>query len=347
MSEFENIILEVNNSPKGQLIKNKSFISYLIKTINMHYGVKGNENTFPAPQPVSIEKKDFLKLKDYKYFTSLKLDGYRFIMYFIKDKNDKNQCIIINRALNFYNIHVDAEDTIYGGTLLDGEIIFNKDTNTWNYYIHDALLLCGNKINKLSHSTRLSDTRCCIESLINLDSSLNTLNIKVKEFYEFSNFNNFVEIYNNSDNNDGIIFMPENLPVISGTQYSMLKWKPQEKHTFDFLIKESEIGFDVFVFHMGDFKLFAKIHQNTPEGTSFIEKTKVLKNYNTECILECSFNKETNNFQPILIRTDKTHPNSLRTIERTLFNITENILISDFMDIYKESLNIEKENQDK
>ena len=336
MAEFENIILEVNNSPKGQLIKNKSFISFLIKTINMYYGVRGNESTFPAPQPVSIEKKDFSKLKDYKYFTSLKLDGYRFIMYFIKDKNNKNQCIIINRALNFYNIYIDAEDTIYSGTLLDGEIIFNKDTDTWNYYIHDALLLCGNKINKLSHSTRLSDTKYCIESLINLDSNLNTLNIKVKEFYEFNNFDNFVEIYNNSYNNDGIIFMPENLPVISGTQYSMLKWKPQEKHTFDFLIKESDIGFDVYVFHMNDFKIFAKIHQNTPEGNSFIKNTKELKNYNKECILECSFNKETNNFLPVLIRTDKTYPNSLRTIERTLFNITEDILISDFTDLCKE-----------
>ena len=43
----------------------------------------------------------------------------------------------------------------------------------------------------------------------------------------------------NLSNNDGIIFMPENLPVISGTQYSMLKWKPDDKHTFDFLVKES------------------------------------------------------------------------------------------------------------
>ena len=342
MSEFENIILEVDNSPKCQLIKNKSFLSYLIKTINMYYGVRGNDNVFPAPQPVSIEKKDFSKLKDYTYFTSLKLDGYRFIMYFIKDKNDKQQCIIINRALNFYNINIEAEDTIYNGTLLDGEIIFNKDTNTWNYYIHDTLLLCGNKVNKLSHSIRLSDTKCCIESLINLESKLNTLNIKVKEFYEFSNFDKFIDVYNESDNNDGIIFMPENLPVISGTQYSMLKWKPQEKHTFDFLIKEIKEGLNALVFHMGNFKEFAIIHKNTPEGNNFIEKTKELKNYKNECILECSFDKETNNFKPVLIRTDKTHPNSLRTIERTLFNITENIQIDDFMNIYKESLMTDK-----
>lgn len=340
MSEFENIILDVDYSPKGQLIKNKSFILYLTRTINLHYCVKSNEGIFPGPQPVSIEKKDFSKLKDYKYFTSLKLDGYRFILYFIKDKNEKNQCIIFNRALNFYNINIDAEDTIFNGTLLDGELVFNKKSNSWDYFIHDALLLCGNKINKLSHSIRLSDTRCCIDSFINNNSPVNTVNIKVKDFYEFDNFDNFVEIYSKSTNNDGIIFMPENLPVISGTQYSMLKWKPQEKHTFDFLIKESEKGFSAFVFHMGNFKEFAIIHKDTPDGNIFIEKTKVLKNYKNECILECSFNKETNNFTPLLIRTDKTHPNSLRTIERTLFNITENIKIDDFVDICKEKNNL-------
>ena len=47
----------------------------------------------------------------------------------------------------------------------------------------------------------------------------------------------------------------------------------------------------------------------------------------------CIFDKDKNNFIPILVRTDKTHPNSLRTIERTLFNISENIKIQDFMSI--------------
>jgi len=336
MSELENIILDVDNSPKGLSIKNKSFITYLTKTINFHYIVKGRDTFFPGPQPVSIETKDFSKLKDYKYYVSLKLDGYRFLMYFIKDKNEKNQCIIMNRALNFYNINIDAEDTIYNGTLLDGEVLFNKDTNEWDFYIHDALILCGNKINKLSHSIRLSDTRCCIESLVNFNNKRNTLNMKVKDFYEFDEFDSFIEnIYNKSNNNDGIIFMPENLPVISGTQYSMLKWKMQEKHTFDFLIKETNFGLEAHVFHMGNLKLFANIHNSTPEGTYFIEQAKKLKNFKNEGIVECSFNKNTNNFTPVLIRTDKTHPNSLRTIERTLFNITENIQIKDFIEIYK------------
>jgi len=334
--EFENIIFNVDNSPKATPIKNKQFINYLIKSININYSVKGNDLQFPAPQPVSIEKKDFIKLEKYKYYTSLKLDGVRFILYFIRDRNNVNQCILINRALNLYSIHINAEQNIFNGTLLDGEVIFNKETNQWDFVIHDALLLCGNKINKLTHSTRLNDTRCCIESFIvkNDNSSPNTLNLTVKDFYPFEDFKTFIsDVYDKSNNNDGIIFMPENLPVISGTQYSMLKWKPENKHTFDFLLKETDFGFEAYVFHLCNLNIFANIHSKIEEGKEFIGKLKQLNNYKNECIVECTFDKEKNNFIPILVRTDKTHPNSLRTIERTLFNISENIQIEDFMNI--------------
>lgn len=334
--EFEKIIFNDENSPKGVPIKNKQFITYLTKNINFNYSVKNNESVFPAPQPVSIEKKDFIKLEKYEYYTSLKLDGVRFLLYFLKDRHNVNQSILINRALNFYNINIEAEQNIFNGTLLDGEVIFNKKTKKWDFMIHDALLLCGNKINKLSHSTRLSDTRCCIESFIikNNESSPNTLNLVVKDFYPFSKFEDFINnVYSDSDNNDGIIFMPENLPVISGTQYSMLKWKPKNKHTFDFLIKENESNLEAHVFYMGSLKIFAKIHSNTEQGKNFVDTTKAINGYKNECILECSFDNETNNFIPLLVRTDKTHPNSMRTIERTLFNINENISINDFTEL--------------
>ena len=58
--------------------------------------------------------------------------------------------------------------------------------------------------------------------------------------------------------------------------------------------------------------------------------TKVLPNFSNNCILECLFNKDEQNFSPILVRTDKEHANSLRTVERTLFNASENILIEEF-----------------
>ena len=331
-----NIIKELENSPKGYLLKNKQFIAFLLKSINFNYSLRGTELTFPAPQPVSIEKKDFAKFIQYNYSVSLKLDGVRFLIYFIKDRNNVNQCILINRALQFFNIIITAEDTIYNGTLLDGELIYNSATTKWDYNIHDAVIICGNKMNKLSHSVRLEDANLCINTFIYPDIT-NAINIKVKDFYKFEEMNNFIEnIYKKSENNDGIIFMPENLPIISGTQFSMLKWKPENKHTFDFLIKELGSDLNILIFHLGKIGSFAKVHENTPEGHKFIEIAKNLNGYKNECIIECKFNKELNNFIPLFVRSDKTHPNSLRTIERTLFNINENITLDDFINIKKE-----------
>jgi mRNA guanylyltransferase len=332
--------MNLQNITFGPLINDKSFTSYITKFITLNYGSRDEKLTFPAPQPASIEKKDFTKLIQYKYFTGIKLDGVRFLMVFIKNKNGENNCIIVNRAMKFYSITVNADENIYNGTILDGEIIKSGNGNdlgngNYTFVIHDALILCGNKINKKTHSDRLCETKYCIDSFV-MSNVNNTLDIVIKDFYPFEEFEDFIEnVYNKSSNNDGIIFMPENLPVISGTQYSMLKWKPKNKHTFDFMIKEVDLGLEANVFHMGNLKLFANIHKNTENGKVFIENTQKLDSYKNECIVECTFDKTTNNFTPILVREDKTHPNGLRTIERTLFNITENVEIKDFIELLK------------
>ena len=331
--EFTNI---VPNGPYASSINNKQFLQYLIRTINFSYNIKTLDNIFPAPQPVSIEKKDFDKLKKFDYNITLKFDGTRFLIFFMYDKHKNKQIILINRALNFYKINIDCEDSLFEGTgtLLDGELI--NYNNEWIFYIHDGLILCGNKINKENHCNRINNIKCCLESFINNDNTTNTFKIKTKVFYKFENLNDFInDMYNNDKQpkQDGIIFMPNKLPVVSGTQYSMFKWKPPNKHTFDFQIMENGKNLIAKVYHLNKLIDFANIDSDNKNGKEFIDKLMLLDNYKDDSIVECNFDNSKQNFIPILIRTDKTHPNSLRTIERTLFNINENILIDDFKNI--------------
>ena len=323
MNTTDNNVSIVKDGPIGNLINTCNFTEYIIKNINFHYSLKG-ETYFPGSQPVSIEKKDLFKLNKYEYYVSLKTDGVRFIMVFTKDKQDNNVCILINRAMQIYSINLKGEDKLYSGTILDGELCLDK--SKWKFIVHDGLLLCGSKINHNSYTSRLSDIDCVIQSYIYNEQMID---ISIKKTYPFTAFNEFLdtEYNNNTLINDGIIFMPNSLPVISGTQYSMFKWKPVNKCTFDFLIKENENNLEAYVFHMKNIVIFAKIHYNTEQGKEFIDKTKILPEYKNECILECSFNN--NNFTPLMIRTDKTHCNSLRTVERTLFNINEGITVND------------------
>lgn len=302
----------------------------------MAYNIKG-DISFPAPQPVSIEKKDFEKLKKYDYNVTLKLDGTRFLLYFMLDKHNNKQVILLNRALNYFNINIECEPDLFNGigTLLDGELLFKNDK--WTYSVHDGLYLCGNNISRNQHDNRLSDINYALELYINKQKT-NTFNIETKLFYKFNEINDFINnIYLEPENqklSDGIILMPNKLPVVSGTQYSMFKWKPNDKHTFDFQLNETESNdMIVKVYHLNNLIDFANIKYDTDQGKNFIEKLKSLDNYKNECITECYFDKDKQNFTPFLIRTDKTHPNSLRTIERTLFNIKEDIKIEDFIHI--------------
>lgn len=319
------------NIPTLEKITNLNFINYLTKTILYHWNFKGDPQ-FPCPQPVSIERKDFEKIKKYDYFVGVKNDGVRYIMFFTIDKNNRKLCILCDRSLNFYTVDIKVNEEVYRGTLFDGEIV-KDDKDNYTYIVYDTVCLCGNKTNKNYYESRLAEIDCCIKTMI--EPIVNVIKVVPKTFYKFKDFDKFLTYeYDKITNKDGIIFMPNKLPVMTGTQFSMFKWK--EKHTVDFLIKyntEETKNLVAFVYDKKTLIKFANIKHDTPEGRLFIDKFKLLHSDSketNETILECLFNKETQNFTPLLIRTDKNYPNSLRTVERTLFNAHENITLEEF-----------------
>lgn len=316
--------------PSAQKITNPNFINYLTRNILYHWNYKG-EAQFPCPQPVSIERKDFEKLKTYEYFVGVKNDGVRYIMFFTTDKTNRKLCILCDRSLNFYTVDIVGDDSIYNGTLFDGELVRNGDN--YSYIIYDSVYMCGNRVNKNNFASRLAEIDCCVKTLID-PIKTNVVSIETKTFYKLTDFVNFLDEYENHKNKDGIIFMPSNLPVLNGTQFSMFKWKPSDKHTVDFLIKEeTNKDLSAYVYHQQKITKFANIKYSSESGKDFVDKYHQLDNKKNDCILECLFVKETQNFSPILVRTDKNYPNSLRTIERTLFNAEENIHLSEFTNI--------------
>lgn len=316
--------------PSAQKITNPNFINYLTRNILYHWNYKG-EAQFPCPQPVSIERKDFEKLKNYEYFVGVKNDGVRYIMFFTTDKTNRKLCILCDRSLNFYTVNIVGDYSIYNGTLFDGELV--RDGDSYSYVIYDSVYMCGNRVNKNNFGSRLAEIDCCVKTLIE-PIKTNCITIETKTFYKLTDFVNFLDEYENHKNKDGIIFMPNNLPVLNGTQFSMFKWKPPDKHTVDFLIKdETNKDLSAHVYHQNKITKFANIKYSTESGKKFIDKYHQLDRKKNDCILECLFVKEFQNFSPILVRTDKNYPNSLRTVERTLFNAEENIQLSEFTNI--------------
>lgn len=306
-----------------KLITNSNFIKYLTRTILYYWNFKGSDAQFPGAQPVSIERKDFDKIKKYPYYVGVKNDGVRYIMFLTTDKLNNKVCILCDRALNFYIIDgIVADSAIYQNTIFDGELIDDK------FIVFDSVVLCGNRINLNNFTSRLTEIDCCVRTLIDTSSSLKIL---TKTFYKLKDFKLFIEnIYDKEENKDGLILVPDKLGVHSGTQYSLYKWKPANQHTVDFNIKVMGNNLEAYVYNQKQLIKFANILYNTEKGKLFIDKAKLLPNFSDNCILECLFNNDEQNFSPVLVRTDKEHANSLRTVERTLFNATENILLEEF-----------------
>jgi hypothetical protein len=48
-------------------------------------------------------------------------------------------------------------------------------------------------------------------------------------------------------------------------------------------------------------------------------------------IVECEYDEVADTFKPIKLRLDKSHPNSLMTINKTMCNIKENITMDELI----------------
>jgi hypothetical protein len=182
--------------------------------------------------------------------------------------------------------------TIPRDTLLDGELIGES------FIVHDAVCIQGEDLRKMDLATRLS--RAVSLSKIIVPSSLN---VSVKPMHDLKE----IARINLSENTDGLIFTPVDEEIRMGTHRTMFKWKPREKCTVDFILREG------YLCIQNDSRLERIQTGSGTEGA----------------IYECVFDGQM--WTPILTRVDKRHPNNKRTLERTLVNIKENILFCELV----------------
>lgn len=274
----------MNNESKAGALSHDS-VSVDIKRFIAEKWESSNLERFPGPQPVSIERKHIPLLSRNRYLVCEKTDGVRHFLVCFTDSTGKKICALVNRSFDYELYPL----TLPRDTLLDGELLGNE------YIIHDAVCVKGDDVRQKSLTERLVYARAVTKSILPLEK----LKVKCKNMFEYKHMAKLIL----GDHTDGVIFTPIDEPVRMGTHRTLFKWKPHERITVDFLLKNS-------VFHI----------QN--EGKLFgVARPKC--GSNLEGIFECSF--DGTHWIPVLKRTDKSHPNNKRTYERTLVNIKENI----------------------
>ena len=182
--------------------------------------------------------------------------------------------------------------TIPRDTLLDGELIGDS------FIVHDAVCIQGEDLRKMDLAKRLSRAVSLSKVIIP-----GQLRVSVKQMRDLSD----IAQIRLGENTDGLIFTPVNEDIRMGTHRTLFKWKPREKCTVDFIFRDGHLCI---------------------QNDSRLEK--VQSGHGTDgSIYECVFDGRT--WVSVGTRTDKSHPNNKRTLERTLVNIKEDILFCELV----------------
>ena len=252
---------------------------------------------FPGPQPVSIERRHFVNFTRQPYVVCEKTDGVRHLLVSMDEGT-----FLVNRAFHIEAVKI----KIPKDSVLDGELVKLKNAKL-AFIIHDAVRIKGEDLKSRPLTTRLEAAHQMVKKIIKTASAPFELRVKIMHPY-----GKVIDLQGFDYETDGLVFTPINEPIRTGTHETMFKWKPRERITIDFEIRN---GKDLYVQDRGVPYKEAEIHLKSvdiPDGS----------------IVECGFGEL--GWFVEKIRTDKNHANNRRTYFRTIINIRENIQISEF-----------------
>lgn len=261
---------------------------------------KSDGTRFPGPQPVSIERRHFSLLKRQPYFVCEKTDGVRHLL-----ASTEEGVFLVNRAFVIEQVKI----RVPKDTLLDGELVKTKAGKSL-FVVHDAVRVKGETLTSQPLNYRLDAARKAVKGIIKTAQA--PFEIRVKAMYLWGS-EQLPALDTYEYETDGLVLTPINEPIRMGTHETMFKWKPKERITIDFELRN---GCELWVQDRGVPYKEADLHTRNqrpdlPDGT----------------IVECGYGDL--GFFVEKVRTDKTHANNRRTYFRTMINLREDIQVGE------------------
>ena len=248
---------------------------------------------FNGAQPVSIERRHFRLLLSKRYVVCEKTDGIRHFLI-----REDGEPYMLNRALVKTAVNV----RIPKNTYLDGELVGDS-----TFIVYDAMMIDGEDICELNLLDRMERAKILIKKVPFLKGGFRMVSKNHVPLTDIGKLDPFKE------GTDGLIFTPIDEPVRYGTHETLLKWKPAEHITIDFMYDRE--GFLC-----------------TQAGAVARARFKAQVGSIVECRLV------NGHWELVKVRTDKIHSNNKRTYERTLVNIREDIKFSELVQLVKNAV---------
>lgn len=280
----------------------------------------GPNVVFPGAQPVSLDKDNIKYFEMKPYRVSWKADGTRYMMLVL----GPGQLYFFDRKMTVFH----APQVAFPGrtmphikdTVADGELVFDKENDVIvpRFLIYDIVTFDGQDVAKLRHVDRhtviqreILQPRQEAEQAGKLDKRKEPFRIRIKPFWDIERtkervLDTIIPVLNHP--NDGLIFSPANEPYNMFTNPDLLKWKPPELNSMDFLlkiVKENRLG--ELPTKVGELHV---VGHEVRVGT--IQLNKELRQLHNK-IIECTV--ENQQWKFLRVREDKDLANSYKTYE--------------------------------
>lgn len=277
--------------------------------------------SFPGSLCVSLERENIGMIQKKEYWVCEKTDGFRFLMFITRFKGLKLVLLIgRNMGEDMYVIGMkNVPRGMYQGTVLDGEIVVDKRSGQTCFMIFDCLATEGINVSQKKFSERITMFTDSWKDY-SYDES-DPLIVFPKKFFEMPDFGTrFMEHMEATSAQfplDGIIFTPEDLPIIQGRHYKLFKWKRPCDHTVDFSLRAL------------DGALLACEAGQQGKGVlvecgRLVESPSVPVSDGAICECKC-VDPVQSAWTFVKVRTDKTYPNDTVTFQKTMKNIHEGL----------------------
>lgn len=346
------------NKPLSTLMNSK------LKKIVQKMCKASHVDNFPGSQPISLGRNEFSTLKaNSTYRATYKSDGVRYFLL-----AHEGHTYITDRKYKFREIDlvlVNKKGQHLKETLIDGELV-QEGTETnfrLNFLIFDVvcfeylILIDNNWDYRMSLAKSIIDFRNEWKELAPEMFGEDEFELSIKKqwpLYELSDLQNYMktEVLHPTD---GIIFTPLNMKYIIGKCEQILKWKPLDMNSVDFLAEMKNGICYLSIFRANRNKTEdddddGQDFEYVPISVLYINNTKMreeIENSTKPVIVECimdindeMIDKEKDTiwhkaaWKPLRIRTDKEKSNDYSTFIGVFETIRDNItfreLIQDF-----------------
>lgn len=274
----------------------------------------------PGPNPVSLERSHLRALHSREYLLSEKTDGVRFVLACFRYR-DVKIAAIVDRALNVFLFPLrKVPKALFQGSLIDGELAWNKQTNSFSFVAFDAVVLSGVTVSHASLYDRVLAMKRAFSAYAPHDDDPAAFEIKsFVPLHAPALIDQFLHEVSAKYDVDGVILTPVHEEVKYGRHFGLFKLKTSGRLTVDF--KCDTTG------HLSVFD--PKTRKHVVVGQLIVGIP------DEECIVECS---HMGGGDPIVkywklhhVRKDKTTANDILTYEKTMLNMRENVTLKDLV----------------